>query len=93
MQRTKILISPAWKNILKIRDTLWAHTNKSTAQQEKSRIFSSQETGALGNNVEEEPQKPRPILKKYICLIFTGNICSACNPMQAVVFCKHVLIV
>ena len=35
---------------------------------------------------QKEPQKPRPRLKKYVCYIFTDNICSACNPMQMVVF-------
>ena len=49
-------------------------------------------TGAFGNNIEKEPQKPRPKLKKYGYYIFTENICSACNPVQMVVFCKHVLI-
>ena len=50
-----------------------------------------QEAGAFGNNIGKEPQKPRPKLK-YIYYIFTENICSACNPMQVVVFYKHVLI-
>ena len=27
---------------------------------------SSQETGASGNNIEKEPQKPHPRLEKYI---------------------------
>ena len=40
----------------------------------------------------KEPQKPRPKLKNMYIIYFTKNICSACNPMQAVVFCKNVLI-
>ena len=35
---------------------------------------------------EKEPQKPRPILKKYIYYIFTQNVWSTCSPMQVVVF-------
>ena len=56
-------------------------------------FFLPREAGAFGNNIEKEPQKPRPKLKKRVYYIFTENICSACNPMQVVVFCKHVLIV
>ena len=41
---------------------------------------------------EKEPQKPRPKLKKCVYYIFTESICSACNSMQVVVFCKNVLI-
>ena len=60
-------------------------------QQKLVQNFLQQEAGAFGNNIGKEPQKPRPKLK-YIYYIFTENICSACNPMQVVVFCKHVLI-
>ena len=48
--------------------------------------------GDFGNNIEKELQKPRPKLKKYVYYIFTQNICSVCNPMHVVVFCKNVLI-
>ena len=51
-------------------------------------IFLPQEAGAFGNNIEEEPQKLGPKLKKYVYYIFTENIFSTCNPMQVVVFCK-----
>ena len=34
------------------------------------KVFLPQEAEALGNNIEKEPQKPRPKLKKYIYLIF-----------------------
>ena len=50
------------------------------------KMFLSQEAGASGNNIEKEPQKPLPILKKYIYHIFTENICSARNPGQVVAF-------
>ena len=30
------------------------------------KILLSQEAGTSENNIEKEPQKPRPILKKYI---------------------------
>ena len=36
--------------------------------------------------------KGTPKIEEYMYYILTENICSACNPMQAVVFCKHVLI-
>ena len=40
-------------------------------QQKIFKIFSSQEAGASGNNIEKEPQKPRPKLKKtYILNIY-----------------------
>ena len=55
------------------------------------KIFLTQEAGAFGNNIEKEPQKPCPKLKKYVYYIFTENICSACSPMQVVVFCKNIL--
>ena len=55
------------------------------------KIFLPQEAGAFRNNLEKELQKPRPKLKKYVCFIFTENICSAGNPIQVVVFGKNVL--
>ena len=51
-------------------------------------FFLPQEAGAFGNNIEKNPQKPRPKLKAIIYHIFTGHICSACNPMQVIVFAK-----
>ena len=51
-----------------------------------------QEAGAFGNNIGKKPQKPRPKLKNKCTYIFTENICSACNSMQIVGFCKHVLV-
>ena len=54
------------------------------------KFFLSQKAGALGNNIEKEPQKPRQKLKKYVYYILKENICSACNPMQAVGFSKNI---
>ena len=51
--------------------------------------FLPQEAEAFGKNIEKKQQKPRPKLEKYVYCIFTENICSACNPMQVVVFCKN----
>ena len=51
--------------------------------------FLPQEVGAFRNNIEKEPQKLRPKLKKCVYYILTENICSACNPMQMVVFWKN----
>ena len=50
-------------------------------QKQLFQFFLPQEAGAFENNIEKEPQKPRPKLKKYVYYIFTENICSACNPM------------
>ena len=36
--------------------------------------------------------KATPKIEKYVYYIFTENNCSARNPMQVVVFWKHVLI-
>ena len=50
-------------------------------QKQLFQFFLPQEAGAFENNIEKEPQKPRPKLKKYVYYIFTENIGSACNPM------------
>ena len=60
-------------------------------QQNYFKIFLPQEAGAFGNYIEKEPEKPHTKLKKYVYHIFAENICSVCNPMQVVVFCKNVL--
>ena len=41
---------------------------------------------------QERTAKATPKIEKYVYYIFTEDICSACNPMQVVVFCKHALI-
>ena len=46
-------------------------------QQKLFQTFLPQETGTFGNNIEKEPQKPRPKLKKYVYYVFIENICSA----------------
>ena len=46
-------------------------------------FFLPQEAGAFGNNIEKEPQKRRPKLKKYVYYTFTKNISSACSPMRS----------
>ena len=56
------------------------------------KIFLSQEAGAFGNNIEKEPQKPRPKFTNYAYYIFSENICSGRSLKQVVVFCKNVLI-
>ena len=61
-------------------------------QQKIFQFFLPQEAGTFGNNLEKEPRKPHPKLKKYVYYIFSDNISSAYNPMQVVVFCKNVLI-
>ena len=68
-RRTKILITPVWNKILKIWDTLF-ELIEIDVQYSKNyfKIFLPQEAGAFGNNIEKEPQKLRPNLKK-ICIL------------------------
>ena len=37
-------------------------------------FFLPQEAGAFGNNIEKEPQKLRPKLKKYVCSVLARAI-------------------
>ena len=37
-------------------------------QQKLLQDFCNQEAGAFGNNIQKEPQKPLPKLKKYVYL-------------------------
>ena len=55
------------------------------------KIFLLQETEAFGSNIEKEPQKSHPKLKRFMCYISTENVCSACDSMQVVIYCKNVL--
>ena len=55
-------------------------------------MFLPLENVAFGNNREKEQKMPRPEFKRYVSYIFADNICSACSPMQMVVFCKNVVI-
>ena len=91
--RTKILISAVWNKILKIWDTLF-ELIQIEVQSNKNyfKMFLPQEPGAFRNNIEKKPQKPRPKFKNYVCYLFTDNICSACNPVHVVIFCKNILI-
>ena len=62
-------------------------------QQNFFQFFLPQEAWAFENNIEKEPQKPRPKLKKlYALYIFTENICSIYSPKDVVCFCKNVII-
>ena len=57
------------------------------------KFFLSQEAGASGKNIEKERQKPRPKLKNiYMYKIFAEDIYSASNPIQVIVFWKHIFI-
>ena len=56
------------------------------------KIILLQEAWACGNNIGKEPQKPTPKIEKYVYYIFIENICSVCNSMEVVVFCKHISI-
>ena len=92
-QRPKILKSPVWDKILTIWDILFELIQIEVwCRKSYFEIFLPYKAGAVGNNIENEPQKPCTKLKKYVYVIFTENICSACNPMQLVVFCKNKLI-
>ena len=48
-------------------ETLWAHTNRSAMHQKLFQNFLPKETGASGNNLEKELQKPHSKLKRYVC--------------------------
>ena len=50
-------------------------------QQKLFQFFLPKQAGSFRNNLEKEPQKPQPKLKKIVYYLFTENICSACNPM------------
>ena len=89
--KIKILISPVRNKILEIGDTLFELVQKQVqCSKNYFNFFLLQEAAAFGNNIEKEPQKPLPKLKKYVFYIFTDNICSSFNPMQVKFFCKHV---
>ena len=91
--RTKTLISLVWIKTSKIWDTLFDLIQiEVQCCKNYFKNFLPQEDEAFGNNIEKKPQKPCPKLKKGVYNIFTENICSACNPMQVVVFRKNVLI-
>ena len=49
-----------------MRYTFRAHTNRSAMLIKLFQNFLPQEAGAFRNNIEKEPQKPRPKLKKYV---------------------------
>ena len=61
-------------------------------QQKLFKFFLPQEAGTFRNNIAKKPQKLRPKLKKYVCYVFTDNICSVCNLVQVTFFCKNVLV-
>ena len=65
-RRTKVLIVPVWNNIW---DTLF-ELIQTDVQCSKSyfNFFLPQEAGAFGNNMEKEPQKLPPKLKKAFIL-------------------------
>ena len=88
-----MLIYPAWYKILKIWQIPFELIEiEEQCSKNYFKILLPQEAGGFGNNIEKEPQKLHPNLKKCFYYLFTQNICSACNPMQVVVFSKNVLI-
>ena len=60
-------------------------------QQKLVQMFLQRESGAFGNN-RKGTRKATPKSEKYVYYVFTENIFSVCNPVQVVVFCKHLLI-
>ena len=92
-RRRKIIISPVWNKILKIWDIIFELIQiEVQCSKNYFNFFLPQEAWAFGNNIEKNPQKPRPKVKTIIYHIFTGHICSVCNPVQVIVFCKNVSI-
>ena len=88
-----MLMRQVQDKILKIWDTFFELIQTEVEfSKNYFKIFLPQEAGAFGNNIEKQPQMRGPRLEKYLCYIFTGNICTAWNPMQVVDSCKNVLI-
>ena len=81
---TKILTSPVWNKILKIWDTFWTHTNRSTMQQKLFQFFYHKKLKLL-EITSKGTKEPLPKLKKYVDI---ENICSSCTAVQMVVFAK-----
>ena len=64
---TKILISPIWNKIKKSETYfLSSYKQKYNAAKIISKSLLPEETGAFGNNIEKEAQKPQQKLKKYV---------------------------
>ena len=59
-------------------------------QQKLAQDFFTTRSWSFWNKIGKEPQKPHPKNKYVYYNIFTENVCSVCNPMQVVVFCKHI---
>ena len=88
-----MLIYPAWYKILKIWQIPFELIEiEVQCSKNYFKILLPQEAGGFGNNIEKEPQKLHPNLKKCLYYLFTQNVYSACNLMQVVVFSKNVLI-
>ena len=51
-------------------------------QQKLVQILIQQEAGTFGKGTA----KATPKIENYVCYLFTESICSACNPVQVVVF-------
>ena len=61
-------------------------------QQKLIRNFLTTRSWSFWRKNKKGKAKAMPKIEKYVCYIFTENICSTCNPMQVVVFCEQVLI-
>ena len=85
-RRTILLISLVWNKNLKIWYTLFELIQiEVQCSKNYFKKFLTQEAGAFGNKIEEEPQKPYPKLKRIcilylykeylLCLHFNGSGC------------------
>ena len=83
-RRTKILIPPLW------RHTSWAHKTKFFYNKKLKKLFFK--TKSFWKWHRKVTVKLHSKLKNMLYYIFTENICSSCNTIQVIVFCKHVLI-
>ena len=61
-------------------------------QQKLVQIFFTARSWSFWKTPRKGTAKVTPKIEKHVYYVFTENICSACNPVQVVVFCKHVLI-
>ena len=90
-RRAKQLISLVLNKILKIWDALLELINmKVQCSKNWSKIFFTRRTWSFWKWHRKGTAKATSKIEKFVYYIFTENICSAWNPIQVVVFCKHV---
>ena len=93
MKDRNINISSLKWGFKNLRHSFWAHKYRSTIQQKLIQKFFYNKKLELLEMTEEKNRKKATLkIERYVYYIFTENICSACNPMQVVVFWKNLVI-